>query len=166
MRIRTSATVLAIAVVLAGCASNPRGFSPVMAQAPVDRPAFEAAFNVCSQQVAEGRRDSFRAGRTGSSLGGAAIGGAAAAATGASAAAGAGLLAAPAAAAGLAIGAVVFAPIAIYGVSRVQRANKEREIRNAMTACLAEDGYQVADWRLARGEPTGPTSPTRAAPRA
>lgn len=166
MRIRTSAAVLAIAAVLAGCASHPRGFSPVMVQAPADQAAFEAAFDVCSQQVADGRRDSFRSGRGGSALVGGAIGGTAAVATTGSAVAGTGLLGAAAAGPILAATAVVFAPVAIYGVSRVQRANKEREIRDAMTACLAEDGYQVTDWRLARGEQTGPTSPTRAMPRA
>jgi hypothetical protein len=166
MRIRSSALCLAITAVLAGCASNPRGFSPVMAQAPGDQAAFEAAFATCSQQVAEGRRDSFRAGRTGSAAGGAAIGGVAAVAYAGSAVSGAGALAGVVAGPALVLGAVVFAPVAIFGVSRVQRANKEREIRNAMTACLAEDGYHVADWRLVRGEPVGPTSPTRAAPRA
>lgn len=170
MRIRTSAAVLAIAAVLTGCASNPRGFSPVMAVAPADQAAFEAAFNVCSQQVAEGRRESFREGRSSAAIGGVAVGGVAAYAAGASAVSGvsaaAGALAAPAAALSMAASLVVIAPLAMYGVSRVQRANKEREIRNAMTACLAEDGYQVADWRLARGEATGPTSPTRAIPRA
>lgn len=166
MRNRTSVAVLAIAAVLVGCASNPRGFSPVMAQSPADQAAFEAAFNVCSQQVADGRRESFRSGRGGSALVGGAIGGTAAVATTGSAVAGAGLVGAAAAGPILAISAVVFAPLALYGVSRVQRANKEREIRDAMTTCLAEDGYQVTDWRLVRGEPTGPVSPTRAAPRA
>ena len=160
---RSIAVVAALA--LAGCASTPRGFSPVMAQTPADQAAFEAAFNLCSTEVAAGRRDSFRSGRGGSAAGGLAIGGAAAMATGASAASGAGMLAGTAAGAGLVIGLVVFAPLAIFGVSRLQRANKEREIKRAMTACLAEEGYVVDDWRVPPRGATGLASPTSPAPR-
>jgi hypothetical protein len=160
---RTVAVIAALA--LAGCASTPRGFSPVMAQTPADQAAFELAFNLCSAEVAAGRRDSFRSGRGGSAAGGMAIGGAAALATGASAASGAGMLAGAAAGAGLAIGLVVFAPLAIFGVSRLQRANKEREIKNAMTACLAEEDFVVDDWQVPPRGATGLASPTRPAPR-
>jgi hypothetical protein len=152
------------ALALAGCASTPRGFSPVMAQIPADQAAFEAAFNLCSTEVAAGRRDSFRSGRGGSAAGGMAIGGVAALATGASAASGAGMLTGVVAGAGLAIGLVVFAPLAMIGVSRVQRANKEREIKNAMTACLAEEGYVVDDWQVPPRGATGLASPTRPVP--
>jgi len=165
MRIRTSVAVLAIAAVLAGCASGPRGFSPVMAQAPADQFAFEAAFNACSQMVAEGRRSSFSSGHATSTLSGMAIGGAAAASSGA-VASGAGTLGAVAGGLSAAATLVVAAPLAIVAMSHVQRSNRERQIRTAMTTCLAESGYQVEDWELVRGEPTGPTSPTRAAPRA
>jgi len=135
-----------------------------MLAAPADQAAFEAAFSVCSAEVAAGRRESFRSGRGGSAAGGMAIGGAAALATGASAASGAGMLAGAAAGAGLAIGLVVFAPMAIVGVSYAQRANKEREIKSAMTACLAEEGYVIDDWRIPARDATGPASPTRPAP--
>ncbi len=160
---RTVAVLVATAIGLSGCASAPRGFAPVLAAAPRDQAAYEAAFQVCSDQVAAGRRDSFRAGRTGSALGGAAIGGGAAIVTGASAASGAGMLSGVAAGAGLMTGMIVVAPLAIYGVSRVQRARKEGEIRSAMAACLAEDGYTVGSWRVQR-EPGALASPTRAAP--
>lgn len=163
-RFKLTVAIIAAAA-LTGCASTPRGFAPVMAQTPADQAAFEAAFNVCSAEVAAGRRASFRSGRGGSATGGLAIGGAAALATGASAASGAGMLAGTAAGAGLAIGLVVFAPLAIFGVSRIQRANKEREIKNAMTACLAEEGYVVDDWRVPPRGVTGLASPTRPAPR-
>ena len=161
---KRTVTVIA-ALALAGCASTPRGFAPVLTQPPADQAAFEAAFNICSAEVAAGRRNSFRSGRGGSAAGGMAIGGAAALATGASAASGAGMLAGTAAGAGLAIGLVVFAPLAIFGVSRLQRASKEREIKNAMTACLAEEGYVVDEWRVPRRGATGLASPTRPADR-
>lgn len=164
MKSSTRVVALVAAASLAGCASHPRGFAPVMLQAPADQAAFETAFNLCSAEVAAGRRESFRSGRAGSAAGGMAIGGAAAVATGASAASGAGMLAGTAAGAGLAIGLVVFAPLAIIGVSHIQRANKEREIKAAMTACLAEEGYVVDDWRIAPRGATGPASPTRPAP--
>lgn len=159
---RSVAVIAALA--LAGCASTPRGFSPVMAQTPADQAAFEAAFNTCSAEVASGRRESFRSGRGGSAAGGMAIGGAAALATGATAAQSAGMLAGTAAGIGLMTGLILVAPLAIFGVSRIQQANKEREIKNAMTACLAEDGYVVDHWRVPRRGATGPASPTRPAP--
>lgn len=154
-------TALAVAAALAGCSSTPRGFMPVMATPPADQAAFEAAFNQCSLDVANGRRSSFRAGRGGSAAGGLAIGGVAALATGASAASGAGMLAGAAGAAGLAVGLVVFAPIAIFGVSRMQRAAKEREIKTAMTTCLAEEGHAVSEWRVPPRGAVGLASPTR-----
>ena len=157
------AAAAAAALGLSGCASTPRGFTPVLAVSPADQAAYEAAFAVCSEQVAAGRRESFREGRGGSALGGAAIGGGAAIITGATAASGAGMLGGVAAGAGLAVGAVIFLPLAFWGVSRVQRANKEREIQTAMTACLAEEGYAVQEWRVEREVGTL-TSPTQAAP--
>ena len=83
--------------------------------------------------------------------------------TGATAASGAGMLSGVAAGAGLMTGMIIFAPLAIYGVSRVQRARKEGEIQSAMAACLAEDGYAVGSWHVQR-ERGAMASPTRAAP--
>jgi len=159
------AVLLVTALFASGCASTPRGFTPVLAAEPTDTASYGAAFDQCSAEVAAGRRENFREGRSGSALGGAALGGAAALATGASAASGAGMLAGAAAGAGLAIGFAVFAPLAVYGVSRAQRAAKEREIKTAMSACLAEEGYAVSDWRLAAREEGGRRTPTQAAPR-
>ncbi len=155
-------TAIAVIVALGGCASTPRGFAPLLDMPPADASAFEVAFQVCGEQVAAGRRDQFRAGRATSATTGLALGGAAALATAGSAASGAGMLAGAAAGAGLAIGLVVFAPLAIFGASRIQRANKEREIKAAMAACMAEEGYVIEDWRIARDGETGPASPTQA----
>jgi len=163
MKVSTRVVALIAAASMTGCASHPRGFAPVMSVVPTDQAAFETAFNVCSAEVAAGRRESFRSGRGGSAAGGMAIGGAAAIATGASAASGAGMMAGAAAGAGLVIGLAVFAPLAVVGVSYIQRANKEREIKTAMTACLAEEGYVIDDWRVPERGATGPASPTRSA---
>lgn len=159
---RTASVLVASAAMLAGCASNPRAYSPVMASPPADGAAFEAAFHQCSADVAAGQRANFTEGRTSSAVGGAAIGGVAAVATGASAASGAGMLAGAAGAAGLAVGAVIFAPLAVWGVSRARRAHNERVVRDAMSLCLAEHGYEVQDWELVRGEPVGLATPRQA----
>jgi hypothetical protein len=55
-------------------------------------------------------------------------------------------------AAAMAGGAVllVATPLAIYGVSRAIRAGKEKEIKQAMTACMAENGHPVSEWKVAR----------------
>jgi len=161
---KATAVLVSLALGVAGCASTPRGFSPIVRPPPVDQAAFDAAFNQCAADVAAGRRENFRSGRTGSALGGAAVAGGAGVALGASAASGAGMLSGTAAGVGLLTGLILVAPLGFYGVSRIQRANKEREIRDAMTACLHEEGYEVADWRLLRRGETGLSSPTRAAP--
>ena len=153
---------VAAALALTGCASTPRAFSPVLAGGEAS-PAYEAAFARCAQEVAAGRRSSFRTGRSGSALGGLAVGAAAGVAAAGSAASGMGMLGGVAAGAGLTAGALVVAPLAIYGISRAQRARKEAEIKTAMAACLAEEGHVVSDWTPAA--PDAPLrSPTIAAP--
>lgn len=161
----TTCIGVAIALCLQGCASTPRAFEPRIDSAPADVTAYEAAFAQCSDEVAAGRRSSFREGRTGSAVGGVALGATAGVVAAGSAASGAGMLGGVAAGAGLVTGFVLIAPLAIYGLSRVQRANKEREIQEAMTACLGEEGYVVTDWVRAEDGSTAPRSPTTAAPR-
>lgn len=164
MTLRSTLTVLLAGTTLCACASTPRGYAPIVTVPPADQAAFDGAFDVCSAEVAAGRRENFRDGRGGATAGGLAIGGVAALATGASAASGAGMMAGVAGGVGLAAGMVVFAPLAIVGLSRMERARKEREITEAMTLCLSEEGYVVDDWRrLAPGEQAR-SSPTQAAP--
>ena len=149
MRIATiAAATLGLAV--AGCSSAPREFEPELAAPAADTAAYQAAFVQCRADVAAGTRSNFRAGRAASAGTGLAVGAGAGMVMAGSAASGAGMLAGPAAAAALGAGMVVFAPLAIYGASRAIRAGKEREIKAAMTACLAEEGYAVADWRVAK----------------
>ena len=162
---KTTCIAVAIALCLPGCASTPRAFEPRIASTPTDVAAYEAAFAQCSNEVAAGRRSSFREGRTGSAVGGVALGATAGAVAAGSAASGAGMLGGVAAGAGLLTGFVLIAPFAIYGLSRVQRANKEREIQGAMTACLGEEGYVVTEWVRPEAGSVAPRSPTIAAPR-
>jgi hypothetical protein len=158
---KTTACMAAVlALCLQGCASTPRAFEPRIAAAPADMAAYEAAFVQCSNEVAAGRRSSFRSGRAGSAVGGAAVAGAVGVVTAGSAASGAGMLAGAAAGAGLLVGFALAAPFAFYGLSRVQRARKEAEIKDAMTLCLAEEGHVVTEWVRPEGGSTGLRSPT------
>lgn len=162
---RTAACIVAAtALCLQGCASTPRAFEPRIAPPPADVAVYEAAFAQCSADVASGRRSSFRDGRATSGFGGAAIGGVAGVAAAGSAASGGGMLAGVAAGAGLMAGLIIVTPLAIYGLSRSERARKEREIQEAMTACLAEEGYVVTGWVRATEGGTGLRSPTTATP--
>ena len=145
---------LALAGLIAGCSSAPREFEPQLAQPAADTTAYEAAFVQCRADVAEGKRSNFRAGRATSAGAGVAVGAGAGMVMASSAASGMGMMAGPAAAAALGAGMLIFAPVAIYGASRAIRAGKEREIKAAMSACLAEEGYTVSDWKIAPKPPT------------
>ena len=145
-RLRPLTAVLA--VLLAGCSTAPRDFTPALAATAAPQPAFEADLADCKAQVASGRRANFdNSGRATSVAAGSAIGVGAGLATGASAASGMGMMAGAAGGAGLAAGFVIAAPIAIVAVSKSIRARKEREIKAATATCLQERGYVVTEWR-------------------
>lgn len=146
--ITTFRTAVLAAFALTGCASAPREFEPQLTQPASDQAAYQAAFVQCRADVETGKRSNFRASRGTSAGVGLGVGAGAGAVMASSAASGAGMLAGPAAAVALGAGMLIFAPIAIYGTSRAIRAGKEKEIKAAMGACLAEEGYAVADWRL------------------
>lgn len=157
---RGLALFTAAALGASACSTVPRAYSPIMSIAPEDAAAFEAAFAQCSEEVRAGRTENFREGRGGAVGGGAAVGTAAGVVAAGSAASGAGMLGGVAAGAGFVAGALIIAPVAIVGLSAAKRAHNERVVREAMTRCLAEEGYVVSDWRLARPEDVGPRSPT------
>jgi hypothetical protein len=48
---------------------------------------------------------------------------------------------------------VLIAPVAMVGISRMVRASKEREIKAAMSTCLAEHGYEVGAWEPVKKRP-------------
>lgn len=142
--------VTATALILAGCSSRPREFTPTLAVA-ADQAQFDAAYAQCQQLLVAGKLDS--SGRSGSAGAGAAAGAATAAAGGTAAAAAGGYVGLAAASA-----TIVLLPFAIlggaWGMSRMKRAKKEAAIKAAMTGCLAERGYQVAGWTRAVDKPT------------
>jgi hypothetical protein len=163
--LRGAATAFALLGMLAGCSTTPRAYAPVNTIAPADQAAFAAAFERCSADVQTGRTSNFREGRGRSVAGGAAIGAAAGVGAAAAVVPGTGMLGGVAAGAGLATGFILVAPIAIIGMTAAKRARNERVVREAMTACLAEDGFTGTEWRLASRSDTGPTSPTSRPPR-
>ncbi len=146
---RITAGSLVVAL-LAGCSSAPRKFTPRLAEQPGDTSAFKRADGSCKDQVAAGKREQFEHDRGTSAGVGTAVGVGIAAAS----VAGTGTSMVAAAAAGTAAAAslLIFAPIAIFATSRYIRSGKEAEIKQAMTTCLADNGYAVSEWQLAPEE--------------
>ena len=143
---KSIAVALAAALLLEGCSSRPREFTPSLAAVPADQAKFEQAIAECHDMLVAGKLDS--SGRLASGGAGAATG-LAVGAAGSAAATGAGFYG------GMAVlGATLVAmPFAIvggaWGMSKIKRHKKEKAIRLAMTGCLHERGYDVADWQRA-----------------
>ena len=150
----TISAALACALLLSGCSSRPREFTPMLA-APqssqsFDQAAFDQAYSDCSQLLVAGKLDS--EGRLASA-------GAGAAAMGTTAVVGTGTAVAVAGYSGLAVlsATVVLLPFALVGgavgMAKAKRAKKEKAIKAAMTGCLRERGYVVTDWVRAKSKP-------------
>lgn len=142
------------AVLLSGCSSAPRTFSPQLAAAPKDAEAYEAALDACRQQAelaAYAKKN-----RTGSAV----AKGAGGAAVGAMGAGGASYGAAAAAASA----GIVAAPLLgiFWGVGRINRGKKEGRYKDIAGDCLAEDGYQVAGWQRVKRSRKVETDPAEA----
>lgn len=144
-----------VVLLLAGCSSRPRQFSPVLAVPAPDQVAFNAAVSDCATLLAQGKLTSD--GRLASGAAGAAAGGAALA-TGTALASSAGMFG------GLAVAGatIVLLPFAAvggaYAMAKAKRAKKEAAIQTAMTGCLGERGHNVTGWQQ-----TGKVIPVRKA---
>ena len=146
------AIAAAAMLVLEGCSSGPREFTPSIEVAPASQAAFDGAYSECRQLYVAGKLDTN--GRLASGGAGAAAGGAVGV-IGTSAAVGAGLYAGAAVMAAT----LVLMPVVIVGgaigMAKVKRHNKEVAIQRVMTGCLHDRGYAVASWRKApRAKPT------------
>jgi hypothetical protein len=147
--------VLGASLLITGCSSRPREFTPSVGIATADRAGFESAYATCTQLMVDGKLD--RQGRSGSLGGGAAVG-----AT--TAAVGAGTAAALGGYAGLAAAAatVVLLPFAViggaWGAATMKRAKKEAVIKEVIGGCLQERGYSVASWERAARKPRAATA--------
>ncbi|MCL6730040.1 hypothetical protein [Sphingomonas hankyongi] len=141
---------LAACLLLEGCSSRPREFTPALAAPASSQAQFDAAYSECRQLLVEGKLDS--SGRVASAGAGAAAGAATAVAGGTAAAAAGGYAGLAAASA-----TIVLLPVAIiggaWGMSRMKRAKKEHAVKTALSGCLHERGYEVAAWSKAAKKP-------------
>lgn len=152
VRMRAFSAVM-VSLALTACAGGPRQFTPVLAQPAADEVAFAAALDRCKTRVDAARRGATVAGGAAAAVGSASttyVVGGVAFAGGASAT---GTLAGAAAAAGPAM--VIALPVSFYFFSRADRSRKERMIQQAMTGCMAEQGYRIVDWRRTADEGAG-----------
>lgn len=137
----------ASALLMSGCSSRPRNFAPVLGAAPPDVQAYEASWLACRDEaITAPNRGS---GRLASAAGGAAAGAGGVAAVGAMTAGSYATMGGAMAALGATI---IAAPIAAiggaWGISKIKKAKKERAIKEATAACLADAGYSVEKWRV------------------
>jgi hypothetical protein len=131
-------------LLLEGCSSRPRDFTPTLGVAPADQAKFDAAYAECKQLYVTGKLD--RNGRLASGGAGVAAGSAIGAA-GTAAATSAGLYGGMA----VATATVVLLPVAIVGgalgMAKIKRKKKEKAIQEVMGGCLLDRGYEVAGWQ-------------------
>jgi len=131
-----------------GCSSRPREFTPTLGIATAEAAGFDQAYATCTQLMAAGKLN--QEGRLGS-LGGGAAAGATAAALGAGTAVAIG----PSMGAfAVASATVVLLPFAViggaWGMSKMKRAKKEASIKKVISGCLQERGYSIADWEMVK----------------
>ena len=142
-------------VLVQGCSSRPREFTPTLGIATAEAAGFDEAYANCTQLMVAGKLD--KQGRSGSLGGGAAIG-ATTAAVGAGTAAAMGGWAGVAAASAT----VVLLPVAIiggaWGMAKMKRAKKEAAIKNVIGGCLQERGYSISTWERAAKKPSAPAT--------
>ena len=143
---KTIAITAGAALLLSGCSSRPRQFSPVLAAPPADAAAYDEAYRGCRAMVAETSAAQSR-GRLAS--GGAAVAaGVGAGAVGAAATGGTyASYGAAAAAGGAVIMAVPFFGVAAaWGLAKAKKSRNERVVKEATGACLRDRGYVVSAW--------------------
>jgi hypothetical protein len=135
-------------LVVQGCSSRPREFTPMPGIATAQAAGFDQAYATCTQLMVAGKLN--QEGRSGSL-------GAGAAAGATTAAVGAGTVAAIGPSMGafaVASATVVLLPFAViggaWGMAKMKRAKKEAAIKNMINGCLQERGYSVAGWEMSR----------------
>jgi hypothetical protein len=150
-----------LSLIIGGCSSRPREFTPNLGATASDQTKVDAAYAECKQLYVTGKLDS--TGRLASGGVGAAAGGAVGVA-GSAAAAGAGLYG------GMAVmsATLVLMPVAIIGgavgMAKIKRHKKELAVQRAMDGCLHDRGFEVASWQKApHRKATTPTSSAVAA---
>ena len=131
-----------------GCSSRPREFTPTLGIATAEAAGFDQAYATCTQLMVAGKLNT--EGRSGS-LGAGAAAGATTAAVGAGTVA---VLGPSMGALAAASATVVLLPFAViggaWGMAKMKRAKKEAAIKNVISGCLQERGYSVASWEMVR----------------
>jgi hypothetical protein len=131
-----------------GCSSRPREFTPTLGIATGEARGFDQAYATCTQLMVAGKLN--QEGRSGS-LGAGAAAGATTAAVGAGTAA---IIGPSMGALAVASATVVLLPFAVvggaWGMAKMKRAKKEEAIKNMISGCLQERGYSVARWEMVR----------------
>ena len=136
----------AITFALISCSSRPREFTAQPKAPPPDLTAYQQTHESCRVQVAQGKRSGF-----GGQLASGAAGTAVAVGTGAAmvGSAGSGMFAAAAAASMAAVVMPFVGVGAAWGLAKVKKQKKERDVKTAMALCLTENGYPVDEWKVA-----------------
>ena len=129
-------------IALAGCASAPRAYDPVLATAPSDEAGFARDRDEC-RTLAQSETWSPNAGNAQNAAVGAAFG------VGVLAAATPSVITGGMSVDGAGAAAILAAPVAAYAMSAQRRSEEEQRINERFAACLAERGYEVTDWVLA-----------------
>ena len=141
------AYAFAAGVLLQGCSSRPREFTPALAVPAADQAKFDADYAECRRLLVEGKLDSN--GRLASAGAGAAAG-AATMVGGAAAASSLGVVGGAALASATVV-AIPFVAIAgAWGMAKAKRSRKERAIQQKMAGCLDERGYEITGWSKAK----------------
>ena len=147
MRNKVILGALAAGVLLQGCSSRPREFTPSLAAPAADQAKFDADYAECRQLLVEGKLDGN--GRLASAGAGAAAG-TATMVGGAAAASSAGLVGG-AALASATIVAIPFVAIGgAWAMAKAKRNKKEKAIQTAMAGCLDERGHHIVGWSKAK----------------
>lgn len=136
---------------LVSCSTKPRNFVAQFDAPPVERAAYETDFALCEKLVRAGYRSDFKQAAASGVVGAGAGFGTAVAVAPIGLAGGAGATAAAA--------AIPFVGIGVaFGMSRVIRSGREKQFKSAMSGCLAEYGYSVQGWELAKKRKTVPVA--------
>jgi hypothetical protein len=140
------AAAIALIMIVEGCSSRPREFTPTLGKASVDQAKLADTVATCRQLLVAGKLDS--SGRLASG-GAGAVAGTAVGVAGTAAATSAGLWGGMA----VASATIVALPFAIvggaWGMAKIKRHKKEKAIQTAMAGCLHDHGYDVAGWQRA-----------------
>lgn len=148
----TAALILALA---GACSSRPREFVATLQAPPADQAKYQAAHESCRVLVARGQRSGFGSRLASGGAGAAGVGAGLAVGAGVGAAAAGGTAASSVAAAGAAASAaLIMMPVlgigAAWGFAKARKSKKERQIKDAMALCLAEQGYDVGGWKVTK----------------